>query len=125
MRQLNANVAAKSRAATFVHKPRLFDPRVLILGLVWVAIACGSSGTDSLGDDGVTMAFVRFTGAGITQAHLVGNTAAQVDFCQGLCRSGGDSGNVTLEEFPSTFVVAVFVNRGKADIVLDQYEVFV
>jgi hypothetical protein len=104
---------------------RLFHGRVLILGLVWMAMGCGSSGTSGLGDDGLTMAFVRFTGEGITQADFVGDTVAQVDICQGLCSSGGLTGEVTFEDFTSTFVVAVFVNRGKADIVLDEYKVFV
>jgi hypothetical protein len=101
---------------------RLFDGRVLILGLVWVAMGCGSSGTDGLGDDGLTMAFLRFTGDGFTQADFVGDTIAQVDLCQDLCSTGED---VTFEPFTSTFVSAVFVNRGKADIVLDSYRVFV
>lgn len=100
---------------------RLIDGRVLMLGMLWLAVGCGSAGTDAQGEDGLTMAFIGFTGENITQSDQVGDTAAQVDVCQDLCSSGSTGGEITVEPFTSTFVNAIFVNRGKADIVLDSY----
>jgi hypothetical protein len=102
---------------------RLIDRRVLIVGMLWLTVGCGSSGTSSQGDDGLTMALMGFTGVGIEQADFVSDTTAQVDICQGLC-SGGSQGEFEVEPFTSTFVNALFVNRGKADIILDSYTVF-
>lgn len=101
---------------------RLIDGRVLMLtGLLWFAVGCGSAGTSSQGEDGLTMAFVTFSGLDIAQADTVNETVAQVDLCQDLCTSSGGGGDLQPEPFTSTAVSAVFVNRGKADIVLDAY----
>jgi hypothetical protein len=104
---------------------RLIDGRVLMLGLLCCVLGCGSSGTDSQFDDGLTMAFVRFSGEDIEQADVVTDTVAQVDICQDLCSSGGVDGEITVEPYTSTLVTAVFANRGKADIVLESYKLLV
>jgi hypothetical protein len=113
---------------------RLIDGRLLVLGLICFAFGCGTAGTDAQGEDGQTMAFSGFDGTGIVQADSVNGTAAQVDVCQGLCKDGSEviedgtvitGEGVTREEFTSTFVNALFTNRGKADIVLDSYTLFV
>lgn len=104
---------------------RLIDGRVLMLGLLCGVLGCGASGTDSQGDDGLTMAFIGFSGENIEQADVVTDTVAQVDICQDLCSSGGVDGDITVEPYTSTLVNAVFVNRGKADIVLESYTMFV
>jgi hypothetical protein len=101
---------------------RVIKGRVLMAALLLCAMGCGSSGIDGQGDDGLTMALVGFTGLGIDQADFVSDTVAQVDVCQDLCESG-EGGDITFEPFTSTLVSAVFVNRGKADIVLDSYTV--
>jgi hypothetical protein len=94
----------------------------LMLGIAMAVSGCGSAGTGTNGEDQLTMSFQRFTGEGITQADVVADTSAQVDICQGLCVTDQD---VNLEDFTSTLVRAVFVNRGKADIFLDTYTLFV
>lgn len=104
---------------------RLIDGRLLLLGWLCFAVGCGTAGTDAQGEDGLTMAFVGFDGDNITQADQVGGIAAQVDICQDVCSSGSIGGELTFEDFTSTFVNALFVNRGKADIVLDSYTLFV
>src|SRR5262245_48121199 len=93
---------------------RLIDRRVLIVGMLWLLTGCGSSGTSSQGDDGLTMALNGFTGLGIDQADFVNDTTAQVDICPGLCAGGTGGGDIEAEPFTSTFVNAIFVNRGKA-----------
>jgi hypothetical protein len=109
---------------------RLNNGRVaMVLGLLWLVAGCGTAGTYAQGQDGLTMAFSGFDGVGIVQADFVTDTAAQVDVCEGLCRNGDIfiddgtvvEGEITREEFTSTFVNALFTNRGKADIVLDSY----
>ena len=102
---------------------RLIDRRMLIVGMLWLMAGCGSSGTSSQGEDGLTMALVGFSGLGIDQADAVNDTAALVDICLGLC-TGGSGGEIEAEPFTPTLVNVIFVNRGKADIVLDQYTVF-
>ncbi len=92
---------------------------VLGLSLLIGLAGCGSDGFDTPdGDDQMILSFVRFTGEGINQADGVGGTSADVDVCLGLCLEGEE---VKAEEFTATRVNAVFVNRGKADILLDSY----
>ena len=96
---------------------------VLALSVLIAVAGCGSSGFDGQdGADALTLSFQRFTGEGIEQQDAVGGTSADVDVCQTIC---GISGIFTIEfeEFTSTRVNAVFVNRGKADILLDSYTV--
>jgi hypothetical protein len=100
---------------------RLISAQAIVL-IVFLAAGCGSAGSDQQGEDGLTMAFLGFTGGDIEQADFVTDGAAQVDICQDLC-SGGQGGELQFEPFTSTFVTAVFVNRGKADIILDSYSV--
>jgi hypothetical protein len=100
---------------------RLIDVRVLMLGILWCAVGCGTAGTSSQGEDGLTMAFVTFDSTNITQPDQVGDTAAQVDICPGVCGAGTIIDEANREPFSSTAVNAVFVNRGKADIVVDSY----
>jgi hypothetical protein len=88
----------------------------------WVVLtvflaACGSGGNDEL-----TLAFQGFSGAGITQSDAVNPNSADVDVCQFLCLSGQ---NAVVEPYTQTRINALFVNRGKADIVLDDYVVSV
>jgi hypothetical protein len=83
-----------------------------------VLAGCGSGG----GDDELTLAFQGFTSEGITQSDEVGPNSADVDVCQGLCISGN---TVEGEPFTQTLINAEFVNRGKADIILDEYTVSV
>lgn len=99
---------------------RVIDGRVLMAGMLCFVLGCGGSGIDGQGDDGLTMALMGFTGGDIEQADFVTDTLAQVDICIDLCSSGG-GGDITVEPFTSTVVSARFVNRGKADIVLDRY----
>jgi hypothetical protein len=105
---------------------RLTGAHVLALTLLLTAAGCGSSGTAGGGEDGLTMSFQGFTGDDIDQADGVFNGSAEVDICRDLCQaSGGLGGEPEPEPFTSTFVSARFVNRGKADIVLDEYTLFV
>lgn len=101
---------------------RLISAPAIVL-IAFLAVGCGSAGSDSQGEDGLTMAFLGFTGEGVDQADVVSDGAAQVDICQDVCTGGGTGGDVQPEPFTPTFVTAVFVNRGKADIILDSYSV--
>ena len=102
---------------------RLTSATALVLTVALAAVGCGSAGTDQQGEAGLTMAFVHFSGENITQADQVFDTVAQVDICQDLCQTGGATGGgqIMPEPFTATVADAVFVNRGKADIVLDSY----
>jgi hypothetical protein len=91
---------------------------VWVVVLSVVVVACGSSG----GDDELTLAFQGFDGEEIEQADQVGATSADVDVCQSICFTGEE---VEGEFFTQTLVNARFVNRGKVDIVLDEYTVSV
>jgi hypothetical protein len=90
---------------------------VVFLGL-FVA-SCGSGGSD---EDVLVLAFQGFSGEDIEQADAVNASSADVDVCQSLC-VGEDS--IEGEPFTNTRINALFVNRGKADIVLDTYTVSV
>jgi hypothetical protein len=90
---------------------------MLLLAVALAAGSCGGSGGDDL-----VLAFQGFSNEGITQADAVGANTADVDVCQGVCVSGDA---VTAEPFTQTRVNALFVNRGKADIVIDSYTVSV
>jgi hypothetical protein len=106
---------------------RLTGAHVLVLALLFTAAGCGGSGTAGGGDDGLTMSFQGFTGEDIEQADAVFDGSAQVDLCRDFCLTsgGGGGGEPEPEPFTSTFVSARFVNRGKADIHLDGYTLFV
>jgi hypothetical protein len=91
---------------------------VVLLGIAVASSGCG----DSTGGDDLTLAFQGWTSDGITQADSAGPNSAVVDVCQGLCGSIEDP---TGEPFTQTRINAIFVNRGKADIVLDTYTVSV
>ncbi len=84
--------------------------------VVVLAVAgCGSGG----GDDSV-MQFQGFNSTDITQSDAVRQTSADVDVCLGLCGA-----TLSAEPYTQTTINAVFVNSGKADIVLDRYTVSV
>ena len=80
---------------------------------------CGGSTSSSR----LTMQFMEFNGDGIAQEDNVFQNSAQVDVCQTLCQAADIFTNVVFEEFTQTTVNAVFVNNGKADILLDTYTV--
>ena len=88
--------------------------------LLAVALAAGSCGGN--GGDDLTLAFQGFSNDNITQVDAVGANSADVDVCQGICVAGNA---ITAEPFTQTRVNALFVNRGKADIVIDSYTVSV
>ena len=97
---------------------------VLALSAALALSSCGSSGFDSSGgQDSLTMQFLGFSGEGIEQQDIVGNTSADVDVCQSLCNLGGDLVDIEFEEFTQTRVNAVFMNMGTSPILLDQYTV--
>ena len=86
--------------------------------------SCGSSGFDSSGgQDSLTMQFITFSGEGIDQQDLVGNTDADVDVCQSLCNVGGDLVDIEFETFTQTRANAIFMNMGASNILLDKYTV--
>jgi hypothetical protein len=89
---------------------------------VWVVLTVFLAACGSGGDDELTLAFQGFSSEGIEQSDQVNQTSADVDVCQGLCISGE---SIEGEPFTQTLVNALFVNRGKADIVLDEYVVSV
>lgn len=98
----------------------------LSLTLVLGAVGCGSSGFDGQGSsDSLTMSFQGFTGEGIMQQDVVGNTSADVDLCQTICAISGSivAPTVELEDFTPTTANALFINRGFSDILLDHYTV--
>jgi hypothetical protein len=98
----------------------------LSLTCVLEAAGCGSSGFSGQGSsDSLTMSFQGFTGEGIMQQDVVGNTSADVDLCQDICAISGSIlvPTVQLEKFTSTTANALFVNEGFADILLDRYTV--
>lgn len=86
------------------------------LVLMATILGCGSDAGDRQ-----VLSFVGFTGEGITQADAVLDTHAEVDICLGLCI---EEDEVDAEPFTQTTVNAMFVNRGKADILLDEYTLF-
>jgi hypothetical protein len=98
----------------------------LSLTCVLGALGCGGSGFSGQGSsDSLTMSFQSFTGEGIMQQDIVGNTFAQVDVCQTICAISGDilAPTVVLENFTVTTANALFTNQGFADILLDRYTV--
>jgi hypothetical protein len=90
---------------------------MLLLGMMLAAGGCGGGGGDDL-----ILAFQGFNSDGITQSDAVGANTADIDVCQGFC---GSIDAPTVEPFTQTRVNAVFVNRGKADIVIRSYTVSV
>lgn len=96
----------------------------LALSTALVLSSCGSSGFDSNGgQDSLTMQFITFSGEGIDQQDLVGNTDADVDVCQSICNFTGDLVNIEFETFTQTRANAVFMNMGSSNILLDKYTV--
>lgn len=89
---------------------------------LWVVLTVFLAACGSGSDDELTLAFQGFSGEGITQADAVNPNSADVDVCQFLCLSGD---NIEIEPYTQTRINAIFVNRGKADIVLDSYVVSV
>jgi len=89
---------------------------------LWVVLSVFLAGCGSGGDDELTLAFQGFSGENIEQSDQVGPNSADVDVCQGICLSGD---SLEAEPFTQTLINAQFVNRGKADIVLDEYTVSV
>lgn len=97
---------------------------ICALSAAVAAASCGSSGFDSAGgQDSLTMQFLGFSGDGIEQQDLVGNTDADVDVCQSICNLSGDLVNIEFEMFTQTRANAVFMNMGASPILLDQYTV--
>ena len=87
-------------------------------------VSCGSSGFDSDGgQDSLTMQFITFSGEGIDQQDLVGNTDADVDVCQSICNVSGDLVDIEFEQFTQTRANAIFMNMGSSNILLDKYTV--
>ncbi|HSQ01563.1 MAG TPA: hypothetical protein VL049_30435 [Candidatus Dormibacteraeota bacterium] len=96
----------------------------LALSAALVLASCGSSGFDSnAGQDSLTMQFLTFSGEGIDQQDLVGNTDADVDVCQSICNFTGDLVNIEFETFTQTRADAIFMNMGASPILLDKYTV--
>ncbi|MGH3642012.1 MAG: hypothetical protein ACRDUX_23640 [Mycobacterium sp.] len=96
----------------------------VLVGLV----GCGSAGFSGDGStDELTFTFLGFTGEGIEQQDIVGNTSADVDVCATICDFGEDGifGDETFESFTQTRAIAQFVNNGTADIRLQRYTVSV
>jgi hypothetical protein len=93
----------------------LIGGRGLLLAVAVLAFGCGSGG-----DDELVLAFQGFSGENIEQADSVNPNSADVDVCAGLCIMEDE---ITAEPFTQTRVDALFVNRGKADIVMDSYTV--
>ena len=89
---------------------------------VTLGILVGFPGCGEDSGDRLVLSFVGFSGEGINQADQVFDTHAEVDVCGFLCLEGDD---VTAEPYTQTTVVARFLNRGKADIFLDKYTLFV
>ena len=97
---------------------------LLALSAALALVGCGSSGFDSNGgQDSLTMQFQTFSGEGITQEDLVGNTDADVDVCQSICNFTGDLVNIEFESFTQTRANAIFMNMGASPILLDKYTV--
>lgn len=85
--------------------------------LLLLAVAgCGEAGGPG-GEDALTLAFLRFDQSGIDQSDAVSPTSADVDVCISICS------DLTAEPFTQTRANGVFINRGKADIVIDRYTV--
>ncbi|MFN8642985.1 MAG: hypothetical protein U0802_15510 [Candidatus Binatia bacterium] len=97
---------------------------ICALSAALAVASCGSSGFDSSGgQDSLTMQFTGFSGEGIDQQDLVGNTSADVDVCQSLCNVGGDLVDIEFETFTQTRANAIFMNMGASNILLDTYTV--
>lgn len=93
----------------------LIGAQGLLLAVVLLAFGCGSGN-----DDELVLAFQGFSSENIEQADVANPNSADVDVCPGFCLMGEE---VTGEPFTQTRVDALFVNRGKADIVMDSYTV--
>lgn len=113
----NGGAAGTGGDAMGVSMRKLASVCAVVLGVLIGLPGCGSDAGDRL-----VLSFERFTGAEITQADAVFDTHAEVDICGFVCIQ---QDQINAEEFTQTTVGAVFVNRGKANIVLDSYSLLV
>jgi len=94
----------------------------LMAGVAMLAVlagGCGSTGGAG-GDDTLVLQFIHWDNTGLTQADSVGESNADVDVVQDLCRSG-TGGVPTPEPFTQTLVNAIFQNNEGSDIRLQHY----
>jgi hypothetical protein len=80
---------------------------------VALLLACAGCGSDA--GDQLTLSFITFNDDGVTQADAIRSTSADVDVCMSICEG------LQAEPFTQASINAVFVNRGKADILLDRF----
>lgn len=113
----------ESEGVRSTHRTSLEDLMRWLRGIVSLCLLAVAGCGGSSGEDSLTLSFQGFSGDGIEQADFVSGASASVDVCQGLCQSSGSGGQIEIEDYTETFAFAIFVNRGKADIELENYTI--